>query len=256
MNHLRNVIRHELGASLRNLLVITAAIPGGALVLGLLGWIGGVDSFSIWPVFYPAVLIVGALLGSGSFSELHTEGRRVELLLRPTPEWTLVLVRAVGKMLLMVAMMVATFSVASILGAALHALLANAEVIAFFDGSIYAAAAWTSGAYWLFIGLFLINAVFTLGSVYFRKSPLFRTLLLGAGWGMSYAIVSVIAARVVFGRYITQDNDSVEITLEGDFEQLFPLLSQNIELYAALGAIVAAIGFYALAILRLRETEA
>ena len=255
MNHLRPVFRHELGELLPNLLIITASVPAAALALALLGWFtsfDGVNTFSIWQVFYPAVSIVAALLGVGSFSELHNAGRRVELLLRPVPVWTLVPVRAFSRTVLVTAMMALTFSLASIVGAGLHALFATPDVRAFFASSIYRAEEWSDCGRWLFGGVFLSNAVFVFGSIYFRKSPLFRTLLLVAGWGMSYAFVAVIAARTIFGR----DGRTIDITLRSEFDLLFPLLSQNRDLYISLVAIVAALGLYALATLRLRETEA
>ena len=255
MNHLRSGFRHELGELLPNLLIITASVPAAVLALSLLGWFDGVNTFSIWQVFYPAVSIVAMLLGAGSFSELHNAGRRIELLLRPVPAWTLVLVRAFSRTVLVTAMMAVTFSLASIVGAGLHALFATPDVAAFFARSIYRAEEWSDCGRWLFGGVFLSNAVFTFGSIYFRKSPLFRTPLLVAGWGMSYAIVAVVAVRTIFGRYI-RDGRSIDITIRSQFDLLFPLLSRNHDLYISLAAIVAALGLYALATLRLRETEA
>lgn len=255
MNHLRSVFRHELGELLPNLLIITVSVPAAMLALSLLGWFDGVNTFSIWQVFYPAVSIVAALLGVGSFSELHNAGRRIELLLRPVPAWTLVLARAFSRTVLMTAMMVAGFSLASIVGAGLHALFTTPDVAAFFAHSIYRAEEWFDYGRWLFGGVFLFNAVFTFGSIYFRKSPLFRTPLLVACWGMSYAIIAVVAVRTIFGRYI-RDGRVIDITLGSQFELIFPLLSYNHDLYISLAAIVAALGLYALATLRLRETEA
>lgn len=191
---------------------------------------------------YPIFLIVwGAIVTSGVFSELRDEALRIELLLRPSSQTektaAKLVVSAVGYFFLFTAVYLV-----------LNGLLELIYTLSF--GSPGRPELSAPRVVWdAFLNYLLVHSWFFLGAVYFRTHNAIKTLLVIAAVGLSYSLVAAAAGRLIFHPYIIGDRPVV----------LQEQLSWNWKGYQWIGRgfMTLSVPFFrALSRQRLKETEA
>lgn len=264
-----HAVRHEATLRYGAVLRIAFGAAGVALIGLFLRWLGAVVPVDIWSEAYVVVMIiVGAVFTVESFGELQNDGHRIAYLMRPATTAEKVgaklVVSAVGSWLVVTL----AFLVVSIIATLAFLLLGGDLSLV---GTFFADGRWLVIAGETFLDFLPIHAIALFGGVYFRKHPVGKTFFAGVAWAFSYAIASILAARVVFARYIQVEGGEIDFALppgprgmfnlgsgmDGEFwRQLVPWYLQRPDLIEPIGAIAVVVIFWGLTWLRLRETEA
>ncbi len=256
MNSFIHVLRHELSLSYRTYGISAIGVAGLLLLISMGRWVQSPQVPNIWSAFGPVMLVAGAVVTSSAFSELGTPGRRLEYLLRPAESWEKVLAKLVLTSIGYWMIMVFAFIVASALGIGLFLILNDGGSLrgSFAEGRWFVIALQTLRTY------LTVHAVFFFGSVYFRKHAFGHTLLAVVAWITSYAIIGVVAIRLVFHPYFTgyrQLSDQGFFSFQTQIEELFTnRILANAELYQIIAEVILVLFFWTLSWARLRETEA
>jgi len=263
MKRFLHSIQHELTLQYRNILIASGAVAGSMMLFAMLTWIGGVEAFDLWPGYQLAMIIIGVLITSSSFSELRSPGQRIAYLLRPATVW-----EKAGSKILITTVFVwlsvtVAFFLAALLSAGLYGILSGGgEAARAFEIS-FAGGEWWRIAGEAFLSYLPVHALFFFGSVYFRKHPAGRTLLAIVGWLGSYVVLAVVAVRVIFGRYIQDARFSNQFGSQEAFvfdgrlwNEVMPWYLRNPEALEPILTTAIVVIFWLLAVLRLRETEA
>ncbi len=271
MRRFMHSIQHELTLQYRNILIASGAVAGSMMLFAMLTWIGGVEAFDLWPGYQLAMIIIGVLMTSSSFSELRSPGQRIAYLLRPSTVW-----EKAGSKILVTTVFIwlsvtVAFFLAALVSAGLYSLLSGGEeAIRAFEIS-FAGGEWWRIAGEAFVSYLPVHAIFFFGSVYFRKHPAGRTLLAVVGWIGSYVVLAVVAVRIIFGRYLTgsypgdgrirafgrEFGPQEGLVFDGRlWSEVMPWYLQNPEALEPILTTAVVVIFWLLAVLRLRETEA
>ncbi len=271
MRRFMHSIQHELTLQYRNILIASGAVAGGMMLFAMLTWIGGVEAFDLWPGYQLAMVLIGVPVTSGTFGELRSPGQRIAYLLRPSTVW-----EKAGSKILVTTVFVwlsvtAAFFLAAVLSAGLYGLLSGGSQAARAFEISFAGGEWWRIAGEAFLSYLPVHAIFFFGAVYFRKHPAGRTLLSIVGWIGSYAVLAVVAVRVIFGRYIQEAQSGGgrmrafghELGSQDAFvfdgrlwNEVMPWYLQNPEVLEPILTTAIVVIFWLLAVLRLRETEA
>ena len=271
MTRFLHSIRHELTIQYRNILIASGAVAGSMMLLGLLSWLGGVSPINLWDGYQLAMLVIGVLISSGQFGELRSPGHRIAYLLRPSTVWEKVGAKIAVSTLFVWLAVTVSFVLTSLFSALLYMIVAGGA------GAGKAFVAAFAGGDWMRMSLVTLrvylplNAVFLFGSVYFRKHPVGRTLLSLVGWIASYVVIGAVAVRLIFGRYIEGSypgagsaralgfhfgpGESFSVSSEM-WHQIAPFYLQRPDIMEPIVTTAVVLGFWLLAVLRLRETEA
>ena len=246
---------HEFYLQWSKVLLSALAVSGTAMIVSLLSWIGGNPASPDMARQYPVFLVIwGAISTSGVFAELREDPFRMELLLRPASAAE----KTVAKLLIS---LVGYFLLFTVVYFVVNALLYLTYTL------LFAAPAtprllplpliWESLKAYL-----LVHSWFFLGAVYFRSHNAFKTLLVLASVGVSYALITAGVVRLLYAPYIVGDRSAVLEQQFGSVGSLADLPSSirgTVETARILGRslLVASVpALWLLAIRRLRETEA
>lgn len=271
MRRFLHSIQHELTLQYRNILIASGAVAGSMTLFAMLTWIGGAEAFDLWPGYQLAMVLIGLLVTSGAFGELRSPGQRIAYLLRPSTVW-----EKAGSKILVTTVFVwlavtAAFFLAALVSTGLYVVLSGGgETVRAFEISL-AGGEWWRIAAETFLAYLPAQAIFFFGSVYFRKHPAGRTLLAIVGWLGSYVVITVVAVRVIFGRYIEearsgsgriralghQFGSEEPFVFDGRlWNEVMPWYLRNPEALEPVLTTAIIVIFWLLAVLRLRETEA
>ncbi|HDQ14811.1 MAG TPA: hypothetical protein ENN41_08355 [Sediminispirochaeta sp.] len=249
------LLRRDLGRQFRTLLLVVGAAAAILITIDVL-------SFSISPqqgeaghyegLFASILIIGGFIFSSTAFSELNWgTSARTYLLLPASPlEKTVerILLSGIGWALLSLVW----FSLYSYLSVTLTELLSGRHHPLFRP---MGAQVWQAFAHYL-----VLHSFFLFGSIFFRKNPLFKTLLSLFAVALLYVLLSFVAVRIIFAPYVSgtfafQDWKKLGLIIENlqfRFYERIDLLRtvRDIFYWGALAPIM-----WILSYLRLREVE-
>ena len=118
MNRFVHTMRHEASLQFRNTLITACAVAGSMMLISLLGLLGDIEVPDLWPGYRVAMPILGVILTSGAFSELRSQGHKIEFLLRPATVWE----KAASKLLISTIFVWVTVTLAFVLASLVAAL--------------------------------------------------------------------------------------------------------------------------------------
>lgn len=256
MKRLLHVFEHEVNLNYKTFVISVVGVAGLLLLFSMGRWLEYPRPIDLWQAFPPVMILAGAVVTSGIFSELGKKERRTEYLLRPADAWEKVLAKLVLTSVGYWLMMVVAFVAASGLGALLYVVLTNGSDL---TGS-FSHGRWWAIALDTLHGYLVVHAVFFFGSVYFRRHALGHTLLAIVGWATSYAIIAVVAVRTIFHPYfagVRRLSDSAVFSFQAEVEDLFTRrFLDHALVWQVIVEILLILFFWGLSWLRLRETEA
>ena len=273
MNRFFHTMRHEGSLQFRNIIITASAVAGSIMLISLLGLVGDIDVPNVWPAYRIAMPILGVILTSGAFSELRSQGHKIEFLLRPATVWE----KTVSKLLIStvfvwVAVTVA-FMVASLLATIAYLVVARGASAGEAFYRAFADGRWFAVAWETFVHYLPAHAIFFFGSAYFQKRSAGRTLLSMVAWTGSYMVAAIITVRIAFNRYfgyVNADNSGppahgewrFELELNNGFgtsdalwHEVLPWYVRDPDTTMAVVSVIVVAAFWLLTVLRLRETE-
>ena len=230
--------------------IMLAAASGASLIIYVLtSWGGGSPAFHM--TVYPIVLIVlGYILSSFAFSEVHDPRSGAYALTSPGST----LEKFVAKVLLTsvgwtIAVTLAYMATTAI-GAGLSELI---------FGQSHGIFVPRGRLVWEMIGGYLVSqSIFVFGSIYFKKAAFLKTVLAATIIGILFAIFFIVAFRVIYwGEFAAFWPTEAEMkAVEQAARPLIEWMEgTGVRITDILGWTVAPIFFWIAGYMRLRETE-
>lgn len=267
MSRLRHACRHEWVLHWRTLSLTAPAVAGSVMLLQMVRWWRGLHAFNLWNGFGLITMVTGVIITTGMFAELRSPETRVDLLLRPAGILEKVGAKLMVATLLFVVLITGAFLAASLLSMAVYLLLGGrANLMVFLDNG-----QWVRTAGSAFLEYLPVQSVFFFGSVYFRKNPVRRTLLVAVGWIAGYVVFFLVMVRLIFAPYLTGrysrlaspralgfNLDSTGGYIAGSriWEHVAPGFLQDGRILGIALKLLVPVCFWGLTLLRFRETEA
>ncbi len=186
------LIKYEVMSNYRQGIVTVGAVAGVLLVIGFI--FGGMSTRAGLDFWYNAVVFGGGILfSSASFKEIHNPQTAVHYLLLPATSLekflSKLILTTVGYLIGTAVFYFIFTAAVSLLKLAVYGSLG--PVFDPFDISIY------SMFYWYLV----IQSMFLLGSVYFKKMAFFKTILTLIIFFFALSIFTGIIIRIVFSDY-------------------------------------------------------
>lgn len=266
MNRFQHTLRHELYLHSRTILTITFAVAGSVMVLQMVRWVVQPLPFNLWSGFPLVSIVTGLIVTSGMFNELRSPGSRIELLLRPVSALEKIGAKLLVSTLFFFLAITAAYLVVSLVSLILYfSIGGREELIAFFAGG-----RWLGTVGSAFLDFLPLHAIFFFGAVYFRRNPAGRTLMSLVGSIAGYLLLFFLFVRIAFAPYLTGrysavgapramglqlDSENIFLFADRFWVQLVPGFVQNGETVGLAVRTLLPLVFWALAVLRFRETE-
>jgi hypothetical protein len=200
------LLKRDVSSGYMNVLVIIGAIAALLLTFDILNFTifnGGTNLTHHFDTFTAILFIGGFIATSSMFKEAHRRESAQGYLMLPASPLEKVFSRIVLSNLGWFLLTIVWYSVYTYLSAGVTELIANQHHAVFhpFFGRI-----WIAFAHYI-----VLQSIFLVGAVYFRKGQLFKTLLSLFFAGIAFSVFVMIAARIIFAPYFTgffMNNDS------------------------------------------------
>ncbi len=273
MNRFVHTVRHEGSLQFRNILISSSAVAGTMMLIALLGLLGDVEVANLWPGYRVAMPILGVLLTSGTFSELRSQGHKIEFLLRPATVWEKVASKLLVSTVFVWVVVTLAFVLASTVAAVAYLVVARGATVAEAFYGAFAGGRWFAVVWETFRSYLPAHAIFFFGSAYFQRRSAGRTLLSVVAWVGSYAVAAIVTVRIAFNRYfgyVNMDNSGppphgewgFDLELHNGFgrsdtlwHEVLPWYVRDPDATMVVVSIIVVAAFWLLTVLRLRETE-
>jgi len=247
------LLRNEFLRGSKNILIIAGAVTGVLLIINVASG-NTADQWDFHSVFFPITLLIGGIIAaSRSFSVLYNKQKGIEYLLLPASMFEKFVAKLIFSTVGYILMALAGYFIFSLIGSGLS-FLAFGRGHGVFNPF--------TREVWQMIALYVAtSSVVFFGSVYFKKLPLVKTILMLCGIAIGYAVLSAVIFRFLFwgffdGFILVNDEMMNLFRIQAGMSAQFMNFFEN--LYSVLKVIfwfIVPAFFWVLTFLRLRETE-
>ncbi len=235
INRVVFLIRNEIFSNYTKIFTVFGAI---AAVL----FVNMLFSRNIGAGLFEAILFIGGVIyTSGIFKELHNPQKGISYLMQPAsiPE------KFLAKLLLSTI----GYSLAVIVFLFLFSVVISGLSSVIFGKGSPLFNPFTLNVIWMILNYFIIQSVFLLGSVYFKRSALFKTILALFVFVILLGLMSFISIRIVYGNDLSLNLQELSGSFKNYFISYIPGIAKTLYLFAA-APLFWIVGYF-----RLKETE-
>lgn len=192
------LLRRDVFSGYKSIAIVIAAIAAILITLDILNFTlfnGGADPEHHISTF-AAILFIGGFIASSSiFKEIHRRESAQSYIMLPASPLEKVLSRILISNVGWILLTLIWYSVYSLISAGITELLAGQHYSMFnpFRGSVLL----------MYAHYIVLQSVFLVGAICFRKGHLFKTLLTLFVVGVLLSIITMFAVRIIFAPYFT-----------------------------------------------------
>lgn len=228
------LLKRDLTSGYRSVLVIIGALSALLITFDILNFTifnGGTDPSHHVDTFTAILFIGGFIATSSIFKEVHRRESAQGYMMLPASPLEKVVSRVLLSNLGWFLLTLVWYSIYTYLSAGITELIANQHhtVLHPFSGRL-----WTAFAHYA-----VLQSVFLVGAVYFRKGQLFKTLLALFFAGIAFSVFVMIAARIIFAPYFNGFFIMNEVQMMGPlFENLPFRFAESIDVLEVIRNII------------------
>ncbi len=212
-------LRRDMKPNSRSSFVILGAAVGFLLIISALDIVAGDVSDDFHQgIFYPILIVGGFVFTSGIFKEMHHKETNLPYLMLPASALEKVLSRLLLVSLGWVLFSIAWYTLYSALSEGINMILFGKAHPVFHPFTVDV---WKAAAHYT-----VMQSLFLLGAVFFRKLHFFKTLLSLAAFTIFASLFAMLMVRIVFAGYF---EGSLFIDMGEGFEASMHILSRQME---------------------------
>ncbi len=228
------LLRRDIFSGYKNIAIVIAAIAAILITLDILNFTlfnGGSDPEHHISTFATILFIGGFIATSSIFKEIHKQESAQSYIMLPASPLEKVISRILISNVGWLVLTLLWYSVYSFVSAGITELLAGQHHPMFnpFRGNMFL----------MYAHYIVLQSVFLVGAICFRKGHLFKTLLTLFIVGVFFSIIAMLAVRIIFAPYFTGFFAVDQTQMIGPmFENLPFRFADNIELLETISNVL------------------